>query len=142
MIEHLLLGDIAALLLVLGLTGPLIAPILRIRLFDRLRVLAHPFVAFPLWAIDTSGRIFLAPITFCCALVLMSGWTGIDFSACRSEEVVRHMRNDAIHSAIDRFTIADPQKVWTVGEVADFIGIGGASPIIVGSPGRVAHSTG
>ena len=29
MIEHLLLGDIAALLIVLGLTGPLIAPILQ-----------------------------------------------------------------------------------------------------------------
>jgi putative membrane protein len=52
MIEHLLLGDIAALLLVLGLTGPLLAPVLRIRLFDRLRILAHPLVAFPLWAID------------------------------------------------------------------------------------------
>jgi putative membrane protein len=52
MVEHLLLGDIAALLIVLGLTGPLIAPILRIRFFDRLRVLAHPLVAFPLWMID------------------------------------------------------------------------------------------
>ena len=52
MIEHLLLGDIAALLIVLGLTGPLIAPILRIRFFDRLRVLAHPAVAFPLWMLD------------------------------------------------------------------------------------------
>jgi cytochrome c oxidase assembly factor CtaG len=52
MVEHLLLGDIAALLIVLGLTGPLIAPILRIRLFDRLRVLANPLIAFPLWAID------------------------------------------------------------------------------------------
>jgi putative membrane protein len=52
MVEHLLLGDIAALLIVLGLTGPLIAPILRIRLFDRLRILAHPLIAFPLWAID------------------------------------------------------------------------------------------
>jgi cytochrome c oxidase assembly factor CtaG len=52
MIEHLLLGDIAALLIVLGLTGPLIAPILRIPLFDRLRILAHPLIAFPLWAID------------------------------------------------------------------------------------------
>ncbi len=30
MIEHLLLGDIAALLIVLGLTGPLLAPILKI----------------------------------------------------------------------------------------------------------------
>jgi putative membrane protein len=52
MIEHLLLGDIAALLIVLGLTGPLIAPILKIRFFDRLRVLANPLIAFPLWAID------------------------------------------------------------------------------------------
>jgi putative membrane protein len=52
MVEHLLLGDIAALLIVLGLTGPLIAPILRIKFFDRLRILAHPLIAFPLWAID------------------------------------------------------------------------------------------
>ncbi len=52
MVEHLMLGDIAALLIVLGLTGPLIAPILRVKLFDRLRILAHPLIAFPLWAID------------------------------------------------------------------------------------------
>jgi cytochrome c oxidase assembly factor CtaG len=55
MIEHLLLGDVAALLIVLGLTGPLLAPILRIRLFDRLRALSHPLVAFPLWTIDLYG---------------------------------------------------------------------------------------
>jgi putative membrane protein len=52
MVEHLLLGDIAALLIVLGLTGPLIAPVLRVKLLDRLRILAHPLIAFPLWAID------------------------------------------------------------------------------------------
>ena len=52
MIEHLLLGDIAALLIVLGLTGPVIAPVLRMPLLGRLRVLAHPAVAFPLWALD------------------------------------------------------------------------------------------
>ncbi len=52
MIEHLLLGDIAALLIVLGLTGPLLAPVLRIRLFDRLRVLSHPAIALPLWIVD------------------------------------------------------------------------------------------
>lgn len=52
MLEHLLLGDIATLLLVLGLTGPLLQPILAIRFFDRLRVLAHPLVALPLWALN------------------------------------------------------------------------------------------
>jgi putative membrane protein len=52
MIEHLVIGDIGTLLLVLGLTGPVLAPVLRIGVFDRLRVLAHPLVAFPLWAVD------------------------------------------------------------------------------------------
>jgi putative membrane protein len=52
MAEHLLIADLGALLLVLGLTGPVLAPVLKIRAFDRLRILAHPLVAFPLWAID------------------------------------------------------------------------------------------
>jgi putative membrane protein len=52
MAEHLLMADIGSLALVLGLTGPLLAPVLRVRAIDRLRVLAHPAVAFPLWAID------------------------------------------------------------------------------------------
>jgi putative membrane protein len=49
MVEHLMLGDLATLLLVLGLTGPLLQPILAIPVFDKLRILAHPMVAFPLW---------------------------------------------------------------------------------------------
>jgi putative membrane protein len=52
MTQHVLLGDIASLLIVLGLTAPLLAPVLRIRVFDRLRVLSHPFAAFPLWALN------------------------------------------------------------------------------------------
>jgi cytochrome c oxidase assembly factor CtaG len=43
------------LLFVLGLTGPLLVPVLRVRLFDRLRALSHPAIAFPLWAIDLYG---------------------------------------------------------------------------------------
>jgi putative membrane protein len=66
MIEHLLLGDIAALLIVLGLTGPLLAPVLRIRLFDRLRGLSHPLIAFPLWAIDL--YVWHAPALYQAAL--------------------------------------------------------------------------
>ncbi len=66
MIEHLLLGDIAALLIVLGLTGPLIAPILKITFFDRMRILAHPLIAFPLWAIDL--YIWHLPVLYQAAL--------------------------------------------------------------------------
>ena len=52
MAEHLLIGDIGALLLVLGLTGQVLQPVLRIRAFDRLRVLTHPLVALPLWTLS------------------------------------------------------------------------------------------
>ncbi|MEA2292560.1 MAG: putative rane protein [Solirubrobacteraceae bacterium] len=52
MVEHLLIADVAALLLVLGLTGPLMAPVLRLPGLRWARVLAHPAVALPLWALD------------------------------------------------------------------------------------------
>jgi putative membrane protein len=52
MVEHLLIGDVAALLLVLGLTGPLLQPLLGLPLLRHLRVLVNPLVAFPIWAID------------------------------------------------------------------------------------------
>lgn len=52
MTEHLLVADLAALLIVLGLTGPVLAPLLRIRWLGWLRVLTHPAVALPLWAAD------------------------------------------------------------------------------------------
>jgi putative membrane protein len=52
MLQHLLLGDVGALLLVLGLDGPLLRPLLRVRLVHRLRGLAHPLVALPLWGVN------------------------------------------------------------------------------------------
>jgi cytochrome c oxidase assembly factor CtaG len=52
MMEHLLIGDIASLFIVLGLTGPLLQPILVTKPLDKLRVLAHPAVALPLWVIN------------------------------------------------------------------------------------------
>jgi len=52
MAEHLVVGDLASLLLVLGLTGPLLAPVLRLKAIDRLRILTQPAVALPLWAVN------------------------------------------------------------------------------------------
>ena len=50
MTQHLLLGDLAPLCLLAGLTGPMLRPILALPGVMRLRVLANPFVAFPIWA--------------------------------------------------------------------------------------------
>jgi cytochrome c oxidase assembly factor CtaG len=52
MAEHLLIGDFAALLIVLGFTGPLLAPLLRVRVIGWLRVFTHPVVAVTTWAIN------------------------------------------------------------------------------------------
>ena len=48
MAQHLLIGDLAPLLVVLGLDARILKPLL----VPRLRVLASPLVALPLWALD------------------------------------------------------------------------------------------
>jgi alkanesulfonate monooxygenase SsuD/methylene tetrahydromethanopterin reductase-like flavin-dependent oxidoreductase (luciferase family) len=72
------------------------------------------------------------------ALALMAGWTGIDFAEYDLDEPIKYIKNDAIQSATEALTSADPDRVWTVREVAEFGGIGGLGPVVVGSPERVA----
>jgi cytochrome c oxidase assembly factor CtaG len=52
MLQHVLLGDLAPLCFVVGLTGPILQPLLRFHTVNRLRVLTHPLVALPLWAFN------------------------------------------------------------------------------------------
>ncbi|MBK3660755.1 LLM class flavin-dependent oxidoreductase [Bradyrhizobium diazoefficiens] len=72
------------------------------------------------------------------ALALMSGWTGVDFSGYELDQQVRHVQNDAGRSALDNVTRADPDRVWTVRDVIEHVGIGGAGPVVVGTPESVA----
>jgi putative membrane protein len=88
MFQHLLLSDVGALLVVLGLDGRHLRPLLRLRLVHRLRVLAHPLVALPLWAAN-----FVAwhlPVFFDAAL-----------------------RNDAIHALQHSLFVALGMLLWT-----------------------------
>lgn len=52
MLQHVLLGDLAPLCIVAGLTGPLLRPVLALSWIERLRFLAHPLVALPLWTLN------------------------------------------------------------------------------------------
>ena len=52
MAQHVILGDLAPLCFLAGLTGPILRPVLALKVVERLRILAHPLVALPLWAID------------------------------------------------------------------------------------------
>jgi FMN-dependent oxidoreductase (nitrilotriacetate monooxygenase family) len=74
------------------------------------------------------------------ALTLMSGWTGIDFSAYDPDEPIRQIRNDAIHSAIDALTVDDPDRTWTVRELGAHAAIGGLGLTLVGGPRTVADA--
>ncbi|MCE4070892.1 MULTISPECIES: LLM class flavin-dependent oxidoreductase [Pseudomonas] len=72
------------------------------------------------------------------ALALVSGWTGIDFGQYAPDQVLRHVQSDAIQSAVDAFSAADPQRQWTSAEIADYCALGGDGPLLVGSPQTVA----
>jgi cytochrome c oxidase assembly factor CtaG len=52
MLQHVLLGDLAPLCFVFGMTRALLRPVLALPVVERLRVLAHPLVALPVWAVD------------------------------------------------------------------------------------------
>jgi len=52
MAQHLLIGDLAALLIAIGLTGPLLQPLLRLPGLGWLRHLGNPLIALPLWMLN------------------------------------------------------------------------------------------
>ena len=52
MLQHVTIGDLAPLCLLAGLTGPILRPVLALRPVERLRVLANPAVALPIWAVN------------------------------------------------------------------------------------------
>jgi putative membrane protein len=60
------MGDLAALLIVLGLTGPVLQPLLGLPVVGRLRVLSNPLFALPLW----SANLFVwhSPVLYQAAL--------------------------------------------------------------------------
>ena len=68
----------------------------------------------------------------------MSGWTGVDFSRLDLDQVVEHVETDAGRTALENITRADPDRQWTVREVAEHVAIGGIGPVLVGSPATVA----
>ncbi len=72
------------------------------------------------------------------ALALISGWTGIDFGQYRPDQVLKYLHTNAIQSAVEAFSTADPNRQWTVEALADWVGIGGFGPLLVGSAETVA----
>jgi alkanesulfonate monooxygenase SsuD/methylene tetrahydromethanopterin reductase-like flavin-dependent oxidoreductase (luciferase family) len=72
------------------------------------------------------------------ALALLSGWTGVDFSAVPLDATIGYIDTEAGRSALASLSAADPTRVWTVRGAAQFIGLGGRGPVLVGDPRQVA----
>ena len=71
-------------------------------------------------------------------LALLSGFVDMDLSALDPDQRIEHIETEAIQGVINAFTTNDPDRDWTVREVAQFAGLGSTSPVIVGSPEQVA----
>jgi FMN-dependent oxidoreductase (nitrilotriacetate monooxygenase family) len=72
------------------------------------------------------------------ALAFYGGWSGLDLSQFPADVPLDYVDTDAVRSALSIFTKADPDRAWTPDDVAEYLGIGGIGPVIVGSPSTVA----
>jgi len=105
-------------------------------IFGMITVITAPTTA----EADEKYRDYLRYVSEDGALALMSGWTGVDFAALPRDEPVRFTARNAMTSALEAFTTADPDRQWTVSEIARHAAIGGRGPVLVGSSVQIADA--
>ncbi|MDA5020484.1 LLM class flavin-dependent oxidoreductase [Acinetobacter pittii] len=74
------------------------------------------------------------------ALTLLSGWSGVDFSQYQPADKVEYIQTNAIQSLLDSYVNADPERVWTIEEIANWNSLGGNGPVLVGSGETVSDA--
>lgn len=74
------------------------------------------------------------------ALALFSAWTGVDWSGWALDEPLKYIETNASRSALAGLTRIDAERQWTVGDISNYIAIGGIHPTLVGSPQTVADA--
>lgn len=80
----------------------------------------------------------LDSISYDASMALLSGWTGIDFGQFKPDQKLEYIETNAVRTLVHGFTDADPTRSWTLRDLAKYVGIGGAGPVIVGAPEQVA----
>jgi putative membrane protein len=115
MIQHLVLADIAALLIVLGLTRSILQPLLQVGLIDKMRALTLPAIAVTLWVANL--YIWHIPALY--------------------EEAVR---NDAVHALQHACFIGFGVLVWmpVVGPLPVPAWFGGGAQVVYTGVARLA----
>ncbi|APF40559.1 LLM class flavin-dependent oxidoreductase [Neomicrococcus aestuarii] len=72
------------------------------------------------------------------AMTFYGGWSGLDLSQYATDQELAYIDTNAARSALSIFTVANPNKRWTPGDIAEYLGVGGIGPVFVGSPETVA----
>jgi FMN-dependent oxidoreductase (nitrilotriacetate monooxygenase family) len=81
---------------------------------------------------------YYGQISYDSAMTLMSGWSGLDFGSLDPDMKIEYVETNAMRTMLQGFAEADPDKEWTVRDVANYAGIGGAGPVLVGSEEQIA----
>ncbi|WP_369069227.1 LLM class flavin-dependent oxidoreductase [Kineococcus terrestris] len=81
---------------------------------------------------------YLRYVSYDGALTLYGGWSGLDLSTYPPDEPLEYAETEAVRSAVEAFSTADPHRRWTPRDIAHHVGIGGMGAVIVGSPATVA----
>ncbi|MFE4810631.1 LLM class flavin-dependent oxidoreductase [Peribacillus simplex] len=109
---------------------------------DEIKILSSftPIVGSTQEEAEAKFKEYQKHISYEGALALLGGWTGINFAGYDPDDKIKYVKNDAIQSVIETFTKIDPNKQWTVREIADVVGIGGLGQIVVGTPEKIADT--
>lgn len=81
---------------------------------------------------------FFENISYDASMALLSGWSGIDFGQFKPDQELEYIETNAVRTLVHGFTAADPTRKWTLRDLAKYIGIGGAGPVLVGAPEQIA----
>ncbi|GAA1749658.1 MULTISPECIES: LLM class flavin-dependent oxidoreductase [Streptomonospora] len=77
-------------------------------------------------------------VSYAGAMARYSGWTGLDMARFDPDVPLRNVKTEAGQTMVDIFSKADPDRDWTPRDIAEYIGVGGTGPTLVGSPATVA----
>jgi FMN-dependent oxidoreductase (nitrilotriacetate monooxygenase family) len=72
------------------------------------------------------------------SLARFSALMQIDLSEFDPDVPLEYVETDGIRGVIQLFTRLDSTRQWTPRDIAEFVGVGGGGPVIVGSPTQVA----
>jgi FMN-dependent oxidoreductase (nitrilotriacetate monooxygenase family) len=73
------------------------------------------------------------------AMVQLSGPVGIDLSTFDPDLPLRDIPSNGAQFAAKSFSSADPDREWTLRQIAEYIGVGGFGPTVVGSPTTIVN---